>query len=169
MSKLLNQLDRAVFLCCKWGVILTIAALFLLLAAGVVTRAIPFMSIAGYDELIELAFAWLTFLGAVALWRDGTLYRVMIIPAAAPASVQRPIEFGIRILMLVLALVFLIKGTEFVLGSGERTAFLRIDKSFWYAAVPVAGLLMTIYSIVGIVRLVLGIDKTIDSGADSLS
>lgn len=56
-----------------------------------------------------------------------------------------------------------------MLGSGERTAFLRIDKSFWYAAVPVAGLLMTIYSIVGIARLVLGLDKAIDSGADSLS
>lgn len=169
MMGLLSRLDRAVFVCCKWGVISAIAALFLLLAAGVITRAIPFMSIAGYDELIELAFAWLTFLGAVALWRDGTLYRVTLIPAATPPKVQRPIEFCIRLLMLALALVLLIKGTEFALGSGERTAFLRIDKTYWYAAVPVAGLLMTIYSIVGLVRLALGLDKSLEAGADLLS
>jgi TRAP-type C4-dicarboxylate transport system permease small subunit len=169
MSNLFSRLDRAVFLCCKWGVISAIAALFLLLAAGVITRAIPFMSIAGYDELIELAFAWLTFLGAVALWRDGTLYRVTLIPSAAPTGVRRPIEFCIRALMLVVALVLLIKGTEFVLGSGERTAFLRLDKSYWYAAVPLAGLLMTVYSIVGIVRLAFGLDRTLEAGADSLS
>ncbi len=30
----------------------------------------------GYDEIVELLFIWMTFLGAVALWREGALYRV---------------------------------------------------------------------------------------------
>jgi TRAP-type C4-dicarboxylate transport system permease small subunit len=169
VSSILKKLDLAVFLVCKWGVIIAIITLFLLLFAGVVTRLVPFISITGYDEIIEFAFGWLTFLGAVALWRDGTLYRVMIVPTLAPDYVQRPVEFCIRILMLGVALVLLIKGTEFALGSGERTPFLRLDKIYWYAAVPTAGLLMTIYSLVGLIRLTLGYGKTIDSDADSLN
>lgn len=166
MIALLRQIDRLVFLICKWGVILALVALFVLLMAGILTRTFPFVSIAGYDEIIELAVAWMVFLGAVALWRDGTLYRVMIIATSAPAPIRRIVEALIHLIMLVVALVMTIKGYEFARDSGETTPFLRLDKVYWYASVPVTGALMTIYSIVGLIRLLSGENRTFDDSSE---
>ncbi|HET7411112.1 MAG TPA: TRAP transporter small permease [Pararhizobium sp.] len=152
----LKRADRAVALVCKWGVITALVALFLLLGANVLTRTFPFISLVGYGEIVEFVFAWMTFLGAVALWREGALYRVLIVSQSTSPPVRRAVEFFIYVLMLVVALVLTLKGTEYALGSDETTPFLRMNKIYWYASVPVCGALMTIYSIAGLVRLLLG-------------
>lgn len=168
MAALLRRLDRLVFLACKWGVVGGLAALFLLLGANVLTRTFPFVSIAGYDEIVELIFAWMTFLGAVALWREGALYRVGLVIDTVPTALRRLLQAAILLLMLAMALVLTWKGSEFVLYSGETTPFLRLDKAYWYAAVPVCGALMTLYSLVALVRAVLGRDQPSDTIADHL-
>ncbi|MEX2520032.1 MAG: TRAP transporter small permease [Paracoccaceae bacterium] len=169
MLGFLGALDRLVFLLCKWGVIIGLAALFFLLGANVLTRTFPFITIAGYDEIVELIFAWMTFLGAVALWREGGLYKVALIAQSAPRPLRRTIDLFIRILMMALALVMTLKGAEFALYSGETTPFLRLDKSYWYAAVPVSGALMTIYSIAGLVRFAQGREAEEEIIVDNLS
>ncbi|WP_340109022.1 TRAP transporter small permease [Pikeienuella sp. HZG-20] len=169
MMTLLKSLDRLVFLICKWGVILGLAALFLLLGANVLTRTIPFITLAGYDEIVELLFAWMTFLGAVALWREGGLYKVAVVAQSAPRPLRRVIDLLIRALMLILALAMAVKGAEFVRYSGETTPFLRLDKAYWYAAVPTAGALMTVYSVVALVRFALGHDLEKETVTDNLS
>jgi TRAP-type C4-dicarboxylate transport system permease small subunit len=168
MAALLGRLDRLVFLACKWGVVGGLVALFLLLGTNVLTRTFPFVSIAGYDEIVELIFAWMTFLGAVALWREGALYRVGLVIDTVPAPLRRIIEAAIRLLMLAMALVLTWKGGEFVLYSGETTPFLRLDKAYWYAAVPVCGALMTLYSLAALLRAALGRQQHCDTIADHL-
>lgn len=152
MIAILQRIDKAVAFACKWGVIIALVGLFLLLLAGVVVRAVPVVSITGSDEIIEFLFAWLTFLGAVALWREGSLYSVTLIIAAVPPAVQHLIEVAIKLLMLAVALVLAVKGYEFVVGSGETTPFLRFDKAWWYASIPVGGGLMCLYSVAGLVK-----------------
>jgi TRAP-type C4-dicarboxylate transport system permease small subunit len=151
MMTALKAADRMVALACKWGVIASLIGLFALLLAGVLTRMVPVISITGSDEIVELLFAWLTFLGTVALWREGALYNVTLILFLVPNGVRRGIEVAIKFVMLSVALVFLIKGYEFVVGSGETTPFLRLNKAWWYASVPVCGALLCAYSIAGLV------------------
>ncbi|WP_046868921.1 TRAP transporter small permease [Microvirga massiliensis] len=146
--------DLAVATVCKWGVILCLSALFFLLLLAVLVRMVPVLVIAGYDEVIELLFAWLTFLGALALWREGTLYRVVLAEQAAPSWMRRGIEFSIHVLMLAFALVLALKGYEFLRDAGEITPFLGVDKAYWYAALPVCGAIMAVYSVSGLWRVV---------------
>ena len=148
----LRAADRAVAFACKWGVVGALIGLFFLLLAGVLTRALPIVSITGYDEAVEFLFAWMTFLGAVALWREGALYNVALVLVSVPPGLRHLIEVCIKFVMLVFALVLLIKGYEFVAGSGETTPFLRLDKAYWYASIPISGFLMCIYSIAALVR-----------------
>jgi len=165
MIALLKHADRMVAFVCKWGVIAALVGLFLLLLAGVITRAVPVVSITGSDEIVELLFAWLTFLGTVALWREGALYSVTLIIAAVPPAAQHVIEVGIKLLMLAVALVLLVKGYAFVAGSGETTPFLRFDKAWWYASIPVCGAFLCIYSVAGLVQSFRGrFGKTGSSG-----
>jgi TRAP-type C4-dicarboxylate transport system permease small subunit len=138
--------DRGIAWITRMGVIGSFIALFLLLMAGVVTRALPFVSISGYDEIIEFVFAWMTFLGALALWREGALYSVDFVQNAVAPWMRRALLFFAEFLMLVFALVLTLKGWEFVLGSGETTPFLNLNKAWWYASLPVPGAIMAIYS-----------------------
>jgi TRAP-type C4-dicarboxylate transport system permease small subunit len=148
--------DRGIAWITRLGVIGSFIALFFLLMAGVVTRALPFVSISGYDEIIEFVFAWMIFLGALALWREGALYSVDLIQNAIAPWMRRLLLFFVQSLMLMFALVLTVKGWEFVIGSGETTPFLRLDKAWWYASLPVPGAIMAIYSAVALWKIVWG-------------
>jgi len=156
VRSVLQRLDQAVGVVCKWGVIGGLLGLFFLLLLAVIVRLVPFINVSGYDEIVELLFAWLTFLGALALWREGALYRVVVIQSAAGPVVQRLLAVMIHTLMLVFALVMSIKGYEFLRDAGETTPFLGIDKSYWYLSVPATGAIMAIYSAAGLWRALRG-------------
>src|SRR5690606_4531332 len=113
MRSVLQRIDQVVGAVCKWGVIGCLLGLFFLLLLAVIVRLVPFVTISGYDEIVELLFAWMTFLGALALWREGALYRVTVIESAIGASVPRLLPILIQALMLIFALVMAIKGYEF--------------------------------------------------------
>ena len=156
MKALLDHLDQFVGHFCRWGVILCLLGLFILLGTAVIVRTIPFVTISGYDEIVEFLFAWLTFLGALALWRENGLYRVMLIEAAAPAPIRWLFGVLTQSLMLAFALTLAIKGHEFLQYAGERTPFLGADKTWWYLSVPATGAIMSLYSAVGLARAIFG-------------
>lgn len=163
MRRLLQTMDRVVASLCKWGVIGCLLGLFFLLLIAVVVRLVPVIAIAGYDEIVEWLFAWLIFLGALALWREGALYRVVLIELSVPPLLRRAISVMNQLLMLGFALVLTIKGYEFLREAGETTPFLGIDKGFWYVVIPAVGSLMTLYSTVGLWRALRG-ERVMDDG-----
>jgi TRAP-type C4-dicarboxylate transport system permease small subunit len=165
MMALLRILDRAIGAVCKWGVVGALLGLFFLLLTGVVVRLVPVLSISGYDEIVELLVVWMTMLGAVALWREGGLYRVVVIEERLPPAPRRALTLLHHLLMLVFALVLVVKGLEFVRDAGETTPFLGIDKSYWYLALPVPGALMALYSIAHLVRTIRGRDTLAHGGS----
>ena len=152
MIPLLRAADRAVGALCRWGMIGTLLGLSALLLLGVAVRFLPFLTVSGYDEIVELLVVWLTMLGALALWREGGLYRVVAVEDMTPPAVRRALAFMHNALMLGFALVLVWKGGEFVRDSGETLPFLGVDKALWYLALPVCGALMAAYSVVAIVR-----------------
>ena len=148
-----HRLDVAVAAALRWFVVGCLLGLFFLLVLGIVQRSVPALKLPGYDELIELLFAWLTFMGAAALWREGALYRVGVLDRLLPRSGRRVVGIGLNLMLLVLLWVFVVKGWEFAAQSGETTPFLQVDKIWWYAAVPVSGLVMTAYHLAALWRL----------------
>ncbi len=152
----LARLDRAVAAGCRWSVIACFIGLFLLLSLGILQRMLPLIKLSGYDELIELLFIWMTFIGSVALWREGALYRVDAIDRLLPPRARRVLALLVHLAMLALAAVLAWKGLDFMQNSGETTPFLQIDKVYWYAAIPVCGILMSFYSVAGLWRALHG-------------
>jgi len=150
----LGALDRAVAAACKYGAIACLLGLFVLLAAAIVLRLVPLFTIAGYDEIVELLFIWLVMLTSLALWREGSLYRVVLLEDLLPRTGRRLLEVAINLVMFGFALVLAVYGYEFMAMSGETTPFLRLDKGWWYAAIPGCAVLMALYSLVWLWRLV---------------
>jgi TRAP-type C4-dicarboxylate transport system permease small subunit len=150
------RLDAGLATACRWIVCACFLGLFFLLMLGIVQRFLPAIKLSGYEELIELLFGWMTFVGALALWREGSLYRVAMIDRLLPAGPRMALAAAIHLGMLAVALVFALEGYEFVTMAGETTPFLQIDKAWWYAAIPVCGSLMAVYSAVALWRTLRG-------------
>jgi TRAP-type C4-dicarboxylate transport system permease small subunit len=158
--RILLALDRAILAAIRWGAIASLLFILGLLSLGVFVRAVPIFSMSGYDEIIELLMAWLTFLGAAALWRQGTLFRVELLELMLPPAGARWTTRIVKLIMLAFALIFTIQGWDFTSGALETVPFLAVSKQGWYAAMPVAGLLMTIYAVIGLLN-----DQPLGGGA----
>lgn len=165
MIALLRFADRAIGAMCRWGMIGTLLGLSALLLLGVAVRFLPFLTVSGYDEIVELLVVWLSMLGALALWREGGLYRVVAIENMAPPAGRRALALMHHVLMLGFALVLVWKGGEFVRDSGETLPFLGVDKALWYLAVPVCGALMAAYSVAAMIRTWRGRDTLAHGGS----
>ena len=156
MMALLKGLDRAVFLACKYGAIACFLALFVLLGLAIILRLVPLFTIPGYDEIVEWLFIWLVMLTSLALWREGSLYRVMIVEDLLPPGGKMLLEIAINLAMLAFAVTLAVYGFDFMQMSGEPTPFLRLDKAWWYAAIPFCSGLMALYSLAWIWRVIRG-------------
>lgn len=156
MIRALAWIDRLVALACRRIVSGCFLGLFVLLSLGILQRLFPLMKVPGYDELVELLFIWMTFVGSVALWREGTLYRVDSFERVLGRRGRRLLAVATHLAMLALALVFVYAGWDFLRQSGETTPFLQIDKAYWYAAIPVCGVAMCAYSVAAVWRALHG-------------
>ena len=149
---MLSYVDRIVQRIGRAGVILALVAMLALLALGVVVRTFPVIPLTGYDEIVELLMAWMTFLGAAVLWGEGSLYRVDVLISRLGPRAGRLLGLGVQLIALVFALVLTLEGWRVAVLSAETTPFLRFPKSIAYASMPVAGLVMIAYGLSGIRR-----------------
>lgn len=168
MIAVLKAADRFIAQFCKYAAIACFLGLFFLLGAAIILRLVPMITIQGYDEIVELLFIWIVMLAGLALWREGSLYRVGMLEDMLPPRGKYVLELLINLCMLVFALILVIYGFEFMQIAGETTPFLRLDKGWWYAAIPVCGSLMVVYSLVWLWRVATG-RAALDSGANVLS
>jgi TRAP-type C4-dicarboxylate transport system permease small subunit len=152
MVAVLQRLDRLTAAVLRWSVIACMLAILVMLTLNIMVRMVPVFSMAGYDEVIELLYVWMTFTGAVALWREGTLFRVDVLLLTVGPRVRKALEIAILAFSLLFALLFTWWGWKFAAGTIEMTAFLMLPKNGWYMAMPVTGALMTVYTVAALWR-----------------
>jgi TRAP-type C4-dicarboxylate transport system permease small subunit len=152
MSVTGDALHRAVQAGGRAAVTCALLGIMALLTLGIVIRVLPVMSVAGYDEIIELLVAWMIFLGAALLWGEGALYRVDVLIDRLPRGAARALGVLVHLVMLLFALVLTVEGWRVAVLSAETTPFLRFPKSLAYGSMPVAGVIMTGYSLAALWR-----------------
>lgn len=152
MSVSAAAIDRWVQGAGRIAVTLALLAIMALLTFGILIRIFPVASVTGYDEIVELLMAWMTFLGAAMVWGEGSLYRVDVLIDRLPPGPGWAVGLFVRLAMLLFALVFTVEGWRVAILSAETTPFLRFPKSIAYASMPVAGLVMIAYTLAAIWR-----------------
>src|SRR5690606_26800339 len=105
-------------------------------------------------EVVEFLFIWIVVLTTIALWREGALYRVALLENLLPQVGQVALSIVINVIMLAFALMLVFYGWQFAANAGETTPFLRLNKIYWHAALPVGGMVMSGYSVVWIWRVI---------------
>ena len=117
---------------------------------------IPLFSMGWADEVVELAFAWMVFLGTAALWRENAHIAVTFLPDLLAGTLGGRLLRG---LMTLLALGFLVTFTweGWLLAGqavGNRTPILELPKPLWYVSIPVAGVVMIGYTLRRCLRVI---------------
>jgi TRAP-type C4-dicarboxylate transport system permease small subunit len=131
------------------GVCLATLSLLILLVTSLISiRFMPIISLGWADEIVELSFAWMTFLGSAALWRSRTHFRVDLVPnLLAGSRVGQFLEIGLSLVSLAFLLVFTYQGAVLTLRTATPSPILAFPKALWYLAMPIAGALMVVYTV----------------------
>jgi TRAP-type C4-dicarboxylate transport system permease small subunit len=152
----LCKIDRGLATFLKWFTVASLVCLLILIAAGVFVRFVPVSSMGWADEIIHLGFAWIVFLGAVTLWRDGTHFRVDLIPSwLAGTKAGKVLELGLNMLSLLFFLVLAYEGFLLISRTTDRSPILDLPQILWYIIVPISAVLMLCYTIRDIINIFL--------------
>jgi TRAP-type C4-dicarboxylate transport system permease small subunit len=144
----LGTIDQVMTAVMKWTSAFCLAALVLLVGAGVFVRFVPVSSMGWADEIIELVFAWLVFFGAAWLWRSRTHFKVDLLEhLLAGTRCTLVLELTIQFICLLFLLVLAYEGWLLTLAAVDTSPILELPKSLWYAVIPISAVIMTAYSL----------------------
>ena len=146
--------DRVLDAAMRWISSGCLVVLLGLVSVIVLVRFWPVVALGWEDEVVELAFAWMVFLGSAAVWRSGEHIVIDFIPQAlAGSAAGRALEVVVGVLMLGFLGVFTWYGWLLTLQSqGNTSPMLVLPRPLWYAAVPVSGVVMIGYTIARMVK-----------------
>ena len=146
LDRLIAVFTRSVSIGCFIGLIV-------LLAAIVFVRFVPIASLGWSDEVVEWLFAWMVFMGAARMWRDGEHFRIKFIEDHLKGKSSAIV---LNSLVEILSLAFLGVMTYYslmlTLRAHDSSPVLVLPRSLWYACMPLAGVIMIAYSLRNLVR-----------------
>jgi TRAP-type C4-dicarboxylate transport system permease small subunit len=148
IREVLGWIDSGLERAMRWGSITCFLALLVIIAANVFVRFVPVMSLGWMDEIVELAFAWMVFLGAAALWREGTHFRVdLLLNHLAGTRAGWGLTVVLNLLGLFFLVIFTCYGAMLTADATDRSPILEYPRLIWYVVMPIAGSIMIGYSL----------------------
>ena len=138
----------------RWISSICLVVLLGLVSVIVLIRFWPVVALGWEDEVVELAFAWMVFLGSAAVWRSGEHIVIDFIPQVLAGTLAgRVLEIVVGVLMLGFLGVFTWYGWLLTLQSqGNTSPMLVLPRPLWYVAVPASGVVMIGYTIARMVK-----------------
>ena len=125
-----------------------IVVLWIIVTATVLFRIIPIFSMGWSDEIVELLFAWMVFICSAELCRQKKHFVVDLIPnMIAGTRMGHVVNVVIQLLALAFLLVFTYQGFKVTILATDRSPCFEFPRVLWYVCMPLAGLIMTAYTI----------------------
>ena len=142
------RMDRGFAVAMRGICVAAFVVLIVLVTLLILIRFVPVISLGWADEIVEMGFAWMTFLGAAVLCRGRAHFRVDLIPGMlSKRRVGQLLEILLSLLALVFFLVFAYEGAILTMRTVMPSPILALPKALWYLAMPVSGLFMIVYTV----------------------
>lgn len=142
------RVDRGVAAAMRGVCLAAFALLIVLVTSLILIRFMPLFSLGWADEIVEMAFAWMTFIGTAVLWRSRAHFRVDLIPSMlAGTRAGQLLEIGLSLVSLLFLLVFTYEGAVLTLRTATPSPILALPKALWCLAMPIAGAMMVVYTL----------------------
>jgi TRAP-type C4-dicarboxylate transport system, small permease component len=146
--EILKKIDNILGCILRWGSTAILGILFILLAANVFVRFVPFTSFGWFDEIIEMLIAWFVFLGAAALWRENEHFVVAFLPDCLKGKAAgQLLDIIINIISIIFITAFTYYSLNLTMRANDWTPVITMPKKLLYASMPVSGAIMIVYSV----------------------
>jgi len=147
-TKPLEKFDGYLKEILRIGSIVCLVGLWIFISAGVFVRFFPITSLGWTDEIIELGFAWMVFLGASALWRDRSHFRVELFPLWLTGTKPGIIlEIFLGLMAFIFLVIFTYEAGLLSIRATDRSPILEITRTYFYLVMPISGAIMIGYTI----------------------
>jgi TRAP-type C4-dicarboxylate transport system permease small subunit len=132
----------------EWGVFVLMLALVVVVFSQVALRYLTYQPLAWTEEVARYAFIWLSLLGAAVGGRRGVHFAVDLLPRRLPPRAGRMLRAGIRLTEVGFYGLLAWSGLQIVRVTHlQRSASIDLPMSIPYAAIPVAALLLCLFSL----------------------
>lgn len=155
-----SGLDRLLGIALRAVPIGCLSALFVLLFVNVIARTFQLAGFAWFDEIVQGLFAWMVFIGAAALWRERDHFQVLWLSESIPPRASRILRIFVTILCLCFLVAMTWYGASLTLRARALTPILDLPTSLFYAAIPISGMLMIVYSLADLFKIIIQKDTS---------
>jgi TRAP-type C4-dicarboxylate transport system permease small subunit len=138
---------------CLGLMVVLVADVFL----GVWSRYVLQATFQWYDEVARLCFVWMVFLGAASAVRRGAHFRLHLLIDRFGPRLRRATDLLVGLLVVVFGGVLVAGGVAmWPVARRQVTDSLELSMLWFYAALPVGGALMILFSLPHLWRMARG-------------
>jgi TRAP-type C4-dicarboxylate transport system permease small subunit len=124
---------------------------------GVFSRYVLQATFRWYDEVARLCFVWMVFLGAASGVRRGAHFRLHLLIDRLGPRLRRATDLVVGLLVVVFGGVLVAGGVAmWPVARRQVTDSLELSMLWFYAALPVGGALMILFSLPQLWRMARG-------------
>jgi len=132
----------------EWACMVLMVVLSVDLLLGVFSRYVLVMTFTWYDEIARSCFVWLTLLGAAVGVKRHAHFRLHLFVDRLPPALQKAMAVLLPVVVIAFAAVLIQQGLVFLeLERVQQTPVMGLSKTWIYAAIPIGGALMILYSL----------------------
>ena len=132
----------------EWLCLVLMAVLACDLMLGVFSRYVLLRTFTWYDEIARACFVWVVFLGAAVGVKRGAHFGLHMLVDMLPKHARRLAGFVTPAVIIAFSGVLVVQGLAFMeFGRFQQLPVMGISKVWIYAAMPVGGALMILYSL----------------------
>ena len=146
LKKTFKAIDRSFLFVEEWSLFVAVClALFTAMANVVLRKATDNISIYWSDEVVRKVIFFSTYIGCVAAIRSRSLIRIDALPQLMPV-LKRPLTLFSHLVVLLFSGIMIYLGGKMTLMMFQdeyaRTTTLQIPEWYFYAVLPLMGVMM---------------------------
>ena len=143
LIRAIEALNRRLLAACRYGVIVLVAAITVIVALGVFFRFVLNNSLPWTEEVAKFVMVWLAFIGAPVVLKEGGHIAIDFIPARLPARIGHTLLMLIQIVVMVVLAVLVYQGWALAWNAlPQVAATVEVSLFYIFLAVPIGSALM---------------------------
>jgi C4-dicarboxylate transporter, DctQ subunit len=155
LKKIFKAVDQTIAAIEDWSLFLTVSAALLAAMANVILRKTTQINLYWSDELVRKVIFFSTFIGCSAAVRHRTLIRIDALPQLLPV-LKRPLTLFSHLAVLAFASIMVRLGLQLTMtvyaDEYARSATLKIPEWYFYAVLPMMGVMMFLRTLIVMVE-----------------
>lgn len=154
----IQAVNRVTLFICKYATILLVAAITIIVCAGIFWRYFLNNSLAWTEETAKFLMVWMVFTGIPLALKSGTHAAIEALPNMLPEKSRQALYAYIYLFIMVLMAVLIHQGWLFALNAkSQETSTTHVSMMFVFVSMPVGGGIMLLVSFEMFIQALIGI------------